>query len=292
MNGERRRIIPGGHPGINRATIDCPTANSPVAEIPPITTGTATLDDVVNALNGMKHDLEAIHDVLRTPTGINIPNPYDNQFTIATAQQTKLAAGSSLYQLANIWLWLHHNVPKITISNEGPGFLYVRTTDDGQKWTDELPIEEGAAKTYTNIHDLASRAPIAGLTYTVTELDIFKMKNVDFKSGRGYIRNAAIPVGDATPATAYTLAVTHDINASLHRNATTGYIKNRDSVGTLYCWVSADGVQYGQAPAGQGVGIEYFTVDPNSAINLDGWEVFSVKISANLNNIAYEIAVG
>lgn len=216
---------------------------------------------------------------------------YDNSSTISTAVTTKPTdSDSSSYTSIKISDLVSRNSPELTIYNDGPGALYIIISHALNQFSDEFPLYEGEAKTYKNVREVKMRAPVAGCAYRLTEYNLWKQKNIDFKSGRGYIRNQTLVTGNATPATAYTTADTHTINATMNRNATTGYIKNRDSVGKLLCWISIDGTEYGQS--GQGLGTEYFTVDPNSALNIDGWEAFSLKIGATQNNVAYELALG
>lgn len=216
---------------------------------------------------------------------------YDNSTTIATAVTTAPTdPDSSSYTSVKISDLLGRNSPNLTIYNDGPGALYIIISHKPNQFTNEFPLYEGEAKTYKNIRELRLRSPIAGCAYRITEYNLWKQKNIDFKSGRGYIRNQTLVTGNATPATAYTTADTHNVFTTLRRNATTGYIKNRDSVARLLCWISIDGTEYGQS--GQGIAVEYFTVDPNSALNIDGWEVYSLVIGANQNNVAYEVALG
>lgn len=218
-------------------------------------------------------------------------NYYDNSSTITTATVTKPAdSDSSGYTSINLWQLLERNSPRLTIYNDGPGTLYIIISHISNQFSNEFPLYEGEAKTYLDVREIKLRSPIAGCAYRLTEYELWKQKNIDYKAGRGYIRNQTLAVGNVLPATAYTTADTHTINATINRNSTTGYIKNRDTIATLFVWVSVDGTEYGQS--GSGLAVEYFTVEPNSAVNLDGWEIFSLVIGANQNNVDYEVVVG
>ena len=276
-------------------TLECKPIQGITKDIP-ITNGTDMsntndlLTNIVEQLIKLRNVNNDIKDQMMKSTS-NMTIWYDTSNTITTAVTTAPADfDSSSYTSIKISDLLGRNSPELTMYNDGPGALYIITSHLPNQFSNEFPLYEGEAKTHKNVRELRLRSPVAGCKYRLTEYNLWKQKNIDFKSGRGYIRNQTLVTGNATPATAYTTSDEHTIFTSIQRNATTGYIKNRDSIGILLCWVSADGTEYGQS--GQGIAIEYFTVDPNSAVNIDGWEVYSIKIGANLSNVAYELALG
>lgn len=227
-------------------------------------------------------------------TSLNEIIKIQNKLTITETKQKYYdevrTSDTTEYTSEKIYDFLNQNAKNVIVLNDGPGTIYVKYSSNGTSYSSEFTFYEGEAKKYTNVHTLKIRTLLTGVKYRVTEFEIWKQKNVDYKTGRGYIRNQTLVTGDATPATAYTTTDIHNVFTILQRNATTGYIKNRDSVAKLLCWISIDGTEYGQS--GQGIAIEYFTVDPNSALNVDGWEVYSLKIGANQNNVSYEVALG
>jgi len=210
--------------------------------------------------------------------------------TYGTAQTAALSDDSSSYIRERVFERLGMNAPKINVYNDGPGTWYIRHTHDGNNFSEEFPIFEGEAKSYENIYELRHRAPLATLKYRITEFDLWKQKNVDFKAGRGYIRNQQLAVGNVAPLVAYTTADTHAIFTTIQRNATTGYIKNLDISATLYVWVSEDGIEFGAG--GVGLDVEYITVQPLSVFHIDGWSLHTIMIGADANLIDYEVVGG
>ena len=197
-------------------------------------------------------------------------------------------ASSAGYDRIQVRKDISRNADEFQVINEGPGSLYLLYTTDYQNWTqNEIKLDEGKNTILNNVYELRVRAPRATCTYTATEYIQTTFKNIDFKAGRQYIRNTAVTTGNVDPATAYTTADTHRINASLTKNATTGYVKNRDNSATLFIWISLDGTEYGQT--GAGLGTEYASIQPNSALNIDGGEVYSLKVGADANSINYEV---
>lgn len=207
-----------------------------------------------------------------------------------TAQVNALEDDSSSYIRERVFDRIGMNSPAIKVYNDGPGTWYIRHSHDGQNFSEEFPIYEGEAKVYNNIYELRHRAPLNTLKYRITEFDLWKQKNVDFKAGRGYIRNQTLAVGNADPATAYTTADVHNMFSILQRNATTGYVKNRDNSAVIFVWVSEDGTEFGQS--GLGLGVEYITVQPLSVFHIDGWSLNTIVVGADSNNVQYEVVGG
>ncbi len=212
---------------------------------------------------------------------------YDVASSVATSTLTDPGdATSASYTSLNIYNELRKNSPKISIFNDGPGTLYTIVSHNINQYSSEFPIYEGEAKAYADVREIKFRAPVAGCKYRVTEYDLWKQKNVDFRAGRGYVRTQTIAVAGATPALAYVVADTHNFNGTLTRNASTGYIKNTNALTDLWVWFSQDGTEYGQS--GAGIAVEYTTVDPNGAINIDYMDVHSVKLGSS-GLITYQI---
>ncbi len=197
-------------------------------------------------------------------------------------------ASSAGYDRIQVKKDINRNADKLQVINEGPGSLYLLYTTDYQNWTqNEIKLDEGKYTILNNVYELRVRALRATCTYTATEYIQTTFKNVDFKAGMQYIENRTVTTGNADPATAYTTSDEHNLNAALTKNGTTGYIKNHDNSATLYLWFSLNGTNYD--PRGVGLGVAYATVPPNSAVNTDGAEVFSIKVGADTNSIAYEV---
>lgn len=220
---------------------------------------------------------------------------YDVSSSITTATTTAPADyGSASYTSLKIWDELRENSPRIAIYNDGPGTLYTIISHEINQYTNEFPIYEGEAKVYNDIREIKMRSPVAGCKYRVTEYELWKQKNVDYKAGFQYMVNGTILIGagNVNPAVAYLTATTVNFNAALTENATTGYIKNRDPLNTLYLWRSQDGTNF--SPLGLGIATEYGTIDPNGAVNIDYYNIHSVKISSDtaIANVDYEIWVG
>lgn len=197
-------------------------------------------------------------------------------------------ASSAGYDRIQVHKNINRNADEFQVINEGPGSLFLLYTTDYQNWTqNEIKLNEGKSTILNNVYELRVRAPRATCTYTATEYIQQTFKNVDFKAGMQYIENRTVVIGNVDPATAYTTADEHNMDTALTKNATTGYIKNHDNSATLYIWFSLDGTNYD--PRGVGLGVAYATVPPNSAVNIDGAEVCSVKVGANASSIAYEV---
>jgi hypothetical protein len=219
---------------------------------------------------------------------------YDLKGTNVTAVTTVPEANSALYTREQVYEHLKMNAKIINLYNDGPGPWYIRISHDGEQFSDEFPIYEGEAKTVKNIYEIRHRSPHADMNYRITEFDMWKQKNVDFRAGPQYLFNGtvAIGAGNLNPAIAFTTATLHNFNASLTNNATTGYIKNRDPLNTLYLWRSQDGITF--APLGLGIGVEYGTIDPNGAVNIDYYNIHSIMVSSDtaIAPVDYEIWVG
>lgn len=215
---------------------------------------------------------------------------YDVSDSIATAVTTMPAdADVSGYTRLNVWEQINRNAERLTIYNDGPGTMYVRIShSNAGQFSAEFPLYEGEAKAYQNIFEVRMRATRANCAYRATEYELWKQKNVDFRAGRGYVRTQTVAVAGATIQLAYNNADVHNFNSYLTRNASTGYIKNTNALTDLYVWFSQDGTEYGQS--GSGVTVEYTTVDPNGAINIDYMDVYSVKIGST-GLITYQIVV-
>ena len=248
------------------------------------------MDRALTKMDKMVGLLSDISKLTQTPAKVNREYWYDESSSITTANNTAISnPDSNLYTRIRVFEILGRTSPRLTVYNDGPGTLYVRASHGKNTWSiTEFPVYEGEAKSYIDIYELRMRATVANLNYRVTEFELWKQKNVDFRAGRGYIRTQAVAVVGATPAAAYLVADEHDFNTVLTRNASTGYIKNTSALTDLWVWFSQDGTEYGQS--GATIAVEYTTVDPNGAINIDYLDVHSVKIGAAVA-ITYQIVV-
>ena len=219
---------------------------------------------------------------------------YDRSSSNTVAVAVVPEANSALYTREQVWEHLQRNAESINLYNDGPGPWYIRISHNGEQFSDEFPIYEGEAKTVKNIYEIKHRSPHANMNYRITEFEMWKQKNVDFRAGPQYLFNGTVGIGagNANPALAYAGATLHNFNAALTTNATTGYFKNRDPLNTLYIWRSQDGITF--TPLGLGIGVEYGTIDPNGAVNIDYYNIHSIMISSDtaIAAVDYEIWVG
>ncbi len=248
--------------------------------------------DIEMALTKMDKMVGILSDISKsaqTPAKVNREYWYDESSVITTANNTAITnPDSNLYTRIRVFEILERTSPRLTVYNDGPGTLYIRASHGKNSWsTTEFPVYEGEAKSYIDIYELRMRATLANLNYRVTEFELWKQKNVDFRAGRGIILTNSLVAGEtaATPAAGYAVAHEHLFNPTLTRNASTGYIKNLDGLNDLWVWISQDGTNYGTNTA-----VEYTTVDANGAINIDYLDVYSIKV-ASMNIIQYQILV-
>lgn len=249
-----------------------------------------SLSPIISLLNKMVSLLSNIANSVQKTSTTSRDYWFDESDSITIANNTAINdPDSNAYTRIRVFEILGRTSPRLTVYNDGPGTLFVRASHGRNTWSiTEFPIYEGEAKSYVDVYELRMRATVANLNYRVTEFELWKQKNVDFRAGRGYVRTQAIAVIGATPAAAYLVADEHDFNATLTRNASTGYIKNTSALTDLWVWFSQDGTEYGQS--GAGVAVEYTTVDPNGAINIDYMDVHSIKLGASVA-ITYQIVV-
>ncbi len=248
--------------------------------------------DIEMALTKMDKMVGILSDISKsaqTPAKVNREYWYDESSVITTANNTAITnPDSNLYTRIRVFEILERTSPRLTVYNDGPGTLYIRASHGKNSWsTTEFPVYEGEAKSYIDIYELRMRATLANLNYRVTEFELWKQKNVDFRAGRGIILTNSLVAGEtaATPAAGYAVAHAHLFNPTLTRNASTGYIKNLDGLNDLWVWISQDGTNYGTNTA-----VEYTTIDANGAMNIDYLDVYSIKV-ASMNTIQYQILV-
>ncbi len=264
---------------------------NPAKSIPQPSTQSSDVD-VEMALTKMDKIVGILSDISKsaqTPAKVNREYWYDESSIITTANNTAITnPDSNLYTRIRVFEILGRTSPRLTVYNDGPGTLYIRASHGNNSWSiTEFPVYEGEAKSYIDIYELRMRATLANLNYRVTEFELWKQKNVDFRAGRGIILTNSLVAGEtaATPAAGYAVAHEHLFNPTLTRNASTGYIKNLDGLNDIWVWISQDGTNYGANTA-----VEYTTVDANGAINIDYLDVYSIKV-ASMNIVEYQILV-
>ena len=98
---------------------------------------------------------------------------YDHIGTNETAVTTPLDASDSRYTIEKIFECLQRNVETITLHNYGPGSWYVRTSPDGEQFSEEFSIKMGGARTVKNIYEIKHRSLHADMKYHITEFEMW-----------------------------------------------------------------------------------------------------------------------
>lgn len=97
---------------------------------------------------------------------------YDHAGINETAVTTPLDASDSRYTTEKIFECLLRNAEKINLYNDGPGPWYVRTSPDGEQFSEEFSIKIGEVRTVKNIYEIKHRSPHA-MKYRITEFEMW-----------------------------------------------------------------------------------------------------------------------
>ncbi len=103
----------------------------------------------------------------------SIGNAVDSTGITSTAQNA-MRVDESGYIREQIFDRIGIPAPKLNAYNDGPGTWYIRVSQDGQQFSAEIALLEGEKKTYSNVYEIRHRSDTLGLTYRVTELDIWQ----------------------------------------------------------------------------------------------------------------------
>jgi len=85
---------------------------------------------------------------------------------------------STDYVNEDIFDFLSQNAENITIINDGPGTIYIKYSNNGINYSNEFTLYESEAKKYINTHTLQVRTSITGVSYRVTEFEIWTSTSV------------------------------------------------------------------------------------------------------------------
>ena len=127
---------------------------------------------------------------------------------------------------------LSRNSPRLTLVNDGPGTLYVITSDDGERWSQtEVVVQFGEYRVFNNVFELRLRSPqltsfraTEGEIYTSYSVVSANLNRSDFNTGQTLVLvpgtavqlpNIAIPDGftlviKALPGNAGRIYLGHD----------------------------------------------------------------------------------
>lgn len=125
----------------------------------------------------------ALHTATSPKKSIFDYNTGTKTITVATpnpAAGTTLSPDNSGYQSEFVYdsLMPHRKAPRITVINDGTDTItdktiFVISTSNGSEWTAETPILIGEARAFYDVWELKLRSPTAGVSYRVTEWDIW-----------------------------------------------------------------------------------------------------------------------
>lgn len=179
---------------------------------------------LLNALLSIKHTQEHIADMQYFSIPRRLPDVFDTgslTITIVTATtpespDTISNAGAAItgYDRLQINHLLSRNSPRLTVVNDGPGTLYVITTDDGERWSQtEIIVQFGEYRVFNNVFELRIRSPqltsyrsTEGEIYTSYSVVTTDLNQADFNTGQTLVPvpgtavqlpNIAIPDGFA-----------------------------------------------------------------------------------------------
>ena len=173
-------------------------------------------------LLSMKCTLENIADMQYFSIPRRLPDVFDTgslTVTIATATtpispETIATAATTGYTRLQINHLLSRNSPRITLINDGPGTLYVISSDDGERWSQtEIIVQYGEYRVFNNVFELRIRSPqltsfraTEGEIYTSYSVVQADLNRADFNTGQTLVPvpgtavqlpNIAIPDGYA-----------------------------------------------------------------------------------------------
>ena len=120
--------------------------------------------------------LGEIIKLLKIQVGVSEEEPEQpiNRFDIASSitaavPNDPLNPESSDYTTYSIHDDLGRRARKLTMSNDGPGTLYIIVSHEKMVFSDELALGNGETKTYDDVYEIKLRSPTVDLKYRITE---------------------------------------------------------------------------------------------------------------------------
>lgn len=164
-----------------------------------------------------------------------------------------------------------HRIPKLLqLHNEGPGNLFfIVSHGEGYQWSDEVLAVEGEDVVIYDAYEIRVRVTSNNTTFHVSEYEHYKSRDFVFKTGLPYISETTV-AAVGTPNNEL-------VNASLGKNAVTGYFIN-DGPGNLLVQISVDGTNFSTQ----------FTMIPNQTVNF-AEEIFTLRIDTSVAGTAYRL---
>lgn len=129
-------------------------------------------DEIIALLSQISESLST-HRTNPYDVSDSIGNALDSTGVTSTANNA-LRVDQSEYIRERIFDRIGMPAPKLNVYNDGPGTWYVRVSQEGQQFSDEIALFEGEKKTYSNVYEIRHRSDTLGLQYRVTELDIWQ----------------------------------------------------------------------------------------------------------------------
>lgn len=155
---------------------------------------------LINALLSIKKTQEQIADMQYFSIPRRLPDVFDTgtiTTTIVTpttpeSPDTIATTTTPGYDRIQINHLLSRNSPRLTLINDGPGTLYVLSSDDGERWSQtEIIVQFGEYRVFNNVFELRLRSPQL-TSYRATEGEIYTSYSVvaadlnraDFNTGQ------------------------------------------------------------------------------------------------------------
>lgn len=156
--------------------------------------------ELLNALQSIKNTQEQIADMQYFSVPRRLPDVFDTgsltvpiaTLTIPTTPDTIATATIPGYYSLDINHILSRNSPRLTLINDGPGTLYVISSDDGERWSQtEVIVQFGEYRVFNNVSDLRIRSPqltsfraTEGEIYTSYSVVTADLNRSDFNTGQ------------------------------------------------------------------------------------------------------------
>lgn len=155
----------------------------------------------LKAILSIKGTQEQIADMQYFSNPRRLPDVFDTGsliISIATANPpspetiANAATATTGYDRLEINHLLSRNSPRITLINDGPGTLYLITSDDGERWSQtEAIVQYGEYRVFNNVFEVRIRSPQL-TSYRVTEGEIYtsysvvtaNLNRADFNTGQ------------------------------------------------------------------------------------------------------------
>ena len=196
----------------------------------------------IKALLSIKSTQEQIADMQYFSVPRRLPDVFDTgSLTISIITTSTPASPDTIsdaaiavtgYDRLQVNHLLSRNSPRLTLVNDGPGTLYVITSDEGERWSQtEVVVQFGEYRVFNNVFELRLRSPQL-TSYRATEGEIYTSYSVvsanlnrsDFNTGQTLVLfpgtavqlpNIAIPDGftlviKALPGNAGRVHIGHD----------------------------------------------------------------------------------